>query len=134
MFVIKATLRDETRRLVFDGKAFPPYCEIQQKVRVVSCSSYPYPVLRLLRSPPGHWKIGLTTICLLTRRLFPSHRPCVGYRDISILCLLNPFPQIRTTFNLPSSTHTYWINVLLHPDDADEARIMFKQHVCDAAE
>lgn len=43
-------------------------------------------------------------------------------------------PQLRTIFNLPSSTHTYWVNVLLFPDDADEARIMFKQHVCDATE
>ncbi len=43
-------------------------------------------------------------------------------------------PQLRTAFNLPSTTHTYWVNVLLFPDDANDARIMFKQHVCDAHE
>lgn len=43
-------------------------------------------------------------------------------------------PQLRRTFDLPSSTHTYWVNVLLFPDDAQEARIMFKQHVCDLEE
>ena len=32
MFVIKATLKDETRRLVFDGRSFPSYGEVQQKV------------------------------------------------------------------------------------------------------
>jgi hypothetical protein len=36
MFVIKATLKDETRRLVFDGKGFPPYGEVQQKVSPAS--------------------------------------------------------------------------------------------------
>ncbi|WVW85664.1 hypothetical protein I302_107702 [Kwoniella bestiolae CBS 10118] len=72
MFVIKATLKDETRRLTFDRSKFPPYSEVQQK--------------------------------------------------------------LRTIFNLPSTAHTYWVNVLLFPDDAQEARIMFKKHVCDAAE
>lgn len=32
MFVIKATLKDETRRLVFDRSGFPQYSEVQQKV------------------------------------------------------------------------------------------------------
>jgi hypothetical protein len=32
MIVIKATLRDETRRLSFDAHGFPPYDEIQQRV------------------------------------------------------------------------------------------------------
>ncbi|WWD02545.1 hypothetical protein V865_000585 [Kwoniella europaea PYCC6329] len=72
MFVIKATLKDETRRLTFDRSKFPPYSEVQQK--------------------------------------------------------------LRSIFNLPSTAHTYWVNVLLFPDDAQEARIMFKKHVCDAAE
>ncbi|WRT68363.1 uncharacterized protein IL334_005339 [Kwoniella shivajii] len=72
MFVIKATLKDETRRLTFDRSKFPPYNEVQQK--------------------------------------------------------------LRNIFNLPSTAHTYWVNVLLFPDDAREARIMFKKHVCDAAE
>ncbi|WWC63260.1 uncharacterized protein I303_105860 [Kwoniella dejecticola CBS 10117] len=72
MFVIKATLKDETRRLTFDRSKFPPYTEVQQK--------------------------------------------------------------LRSIFNLPSTAHPYWVNVLLFPDDAQEARIMFKKHVCDAAE
>ncbi|WWC90736.1 uncharacterized protein L201_005673 [Kwoniella dendrophila CBS 6074] len=72
MFVIKATLKDETRRLTFDRSKFPPYSEVQQK--------------------------------------------------------------LRSTFNLPSTAHPYWVNVLLFPNDAQEARIMFKKHVCDAAE
>lgn len=32
MFVIKATLKDETRRLTFDTNHFPRYYEVQQKV------------------------------------------------------------------------------------------------------
>lgn len=32
MFVIKATLKDETRRLTFDTSHFPRYYEVQQKV------------------------------------------------------------------------------------------------------
>ena len=32
MFVIKASLKDETRRLCFDGLAFPDYEDVQQKV------------------------------------------------------------------------------------------------------
>lgn len=32
MFVIKATLRDETRRISFDVNGFPNYSEIQDKV------------------------------------------------------------------------------------------------------
>ncbi|KAK8854817.1 hypothetical protein IAR55_003556 [Kwoniella newhampshirensis] len=72
MFVIKATLKDETRRLTFESSKFPAYGDVQQK--------------------------------------------------------------LRTIFNLPSTAHTYWVNVLLFPDDAKEARIMFKQHVCDASE
>jgi len=32
MFVIKATLKDETRRLVFDSSKFPGYGDVQQKV------------------------------------------------------------------------------------------------------
>ena len=32
VFVIKATLKDETRRLVFDGNDFPSYGSIQHKV------------------------------------------------------------------------------------------------------
>ncbi|KAK4689500.1 hypothetical protein P7C73_g583, partial [Tremellales sp. Uapishka_1] len=72
VFVIKATLKDETRRLTFDGRRFPAYEEVQQK--------------------------------------------------------------LRTIFNLPSTTHTYWVNVLLFPDDAHDSRIKFKQHVCDAYE
>jgi next-to-BRCA1 protein 1 len=43
-------------------------------------------------------------------------------------------PQLRAAFNLPSTTHPYWVNVLFFPDDAKESRIKFKQHVCDAAE
>ena len=31
-FVIKATLKDETRRLSFDVVKFPPYGEVQRKV------------------------------------------------------------------------------------------------------
>ncbi|OCF37902.1 hypothetical protein I316_00126 [Kwoniella heveanensis BCC8398] len=77
MFVVKATLKDETRRLTFDGSSlgghkFPPYGEIQHK--------------------------------------------------------------LRSVFNLPSTAHTYWVNVLLFPDDAKDSRIMFKKHVCDASE
>ncbi|ORY35629.1 hypothetical protein BCR39DRAFT_511211 [Naematelia encephala] len=72
MFVVKATLRDETRRVSFDGSLFPPYGEVQTKLRLA--------------------------------------------------------------FNLPSTTHTFWSHVLLFPDDSQEARIMFKQHVCDAQE
>ncbi|WVQ99972.1 hypothetical protein IAU59_007115 [Kwoniella sp. CBS 9459] len=83
MFVVKATLKDETRRLTFDstssssasgtgGKKFPPYGEIQHK--------------------------------------------------------------LRSVFNLPSTAHAYWVNVLLFPDDAKDSRIMFKKHVCDASE
>ncbi|ORX38533.1 hypothetical protein BD324DRAFT_577929 [Kockovaella imperatae] len=72
MFVIKATLKDETRRLVFDGSKFPLYWEVQQK--------------------------------------------------------------LRSSFNLPSITHTYWVNVTIYPNDSEEARIMFKQHICDASE
>ncbi|WVQ74896.1 hypothetical protein IAR50_004503 [Cryptococcus sp. DSM 104548] len=72
MFVIKATLKDETRRLSFDTPRFPGYSDVQAKV--------------------------------------------------------------RTIFNLPSTCHPYWVNVLLFPDDSRDARIMFKQHVCDAEE
>lgn len=36
MFVIKATLKDETRRLVFDGSRFPAYTEVQSKVSTTS--------------------------------------------------------------------------------------------------
>lgn len=32
MIVIKATLREETRRLTFDSHGFPPYEEVQEKV------------------------------------------------------------------------------------------------------
>ena len=32
MFVVKATLRDETRRLVFNSSKFPPYSDVQEKV------------------------------------------------------------------------------------------------------
>lgn len=32
MFVVKATLRDETRRISFDVNGFPNYGEIQDKV------------------------------------------------------------------------------------------------------
>lgn len=42
--------------------------------------------------------------------------------------------QLQTTFDLPSSTKIYWTNVLFFPDDAQEARIMFKKHVCDFTE
>ncbi|WWD19035.1 hypothetical protein CI109_103493 [Kwoniella shandongensis] len=72
MFVIKATLKDETRRLTFESSRFPAYGDVQHK--------------------------------------------------------------LRTIFNLPSTAHTYWVNVLLFPDDTKDARIMFKQHVCDASE
>ncbi|WVR07488.1 hypothetical protein IAU60_004530 [Kwoniella sp. DSM 27419] len=72
MFVIKATLKDETRRLTFDGARFPPFGEVQSK--------------------------------------------------------------LRSIFNLPSTAHTYWVNVLLYPDVDREARIMFKKHVCDGSE
>lgn len=34
MFVIKATLKDETRRLSFEGVKFPPYNEVQSKVSI----------------------------------------------------------------------------------------------------
>jgi next-to-BRCA1 protein 1 len=37
-------------------------------------------------------------------------------------------------FNLPSSTHTFWLNVLFFPDEHEQARIMFKKHICDALE
>ncbi|ODO06712.1 hypothetical protein I350_04070 [Cryptococcus amylolentus CBS 6273] len=72
MFVIKATLKDETRRLSFHTTRFPRYSDVQEK--------------------------------------------------------------IRTIFNLPSTSHPYWVNVLLFPDDSRDARIMFKQHVCDVEE
>ncbi|KAL7423864.1 hypothetical protein Q5752_001449 [Cryptotrichosporon argae] len=72
MFIIKATLWNETRRLSFEGRQFPPYTDVQQSL----CSA----------------------------------------------------------FNLPSTTHTYWVDVLFYPDDAQNARIKFKQHVCDAEE
>ncbi|BEJ17877.1 hypothetical protein CspHIS471_0701450 [Cutaneotrichosporon sp. HIS471] len=72
MIVIKATLREETRRLSFDSHGFPPYDEVQQKLRAI--------------------------------------------------------------FSLPSSAHPFWVNVLFFPDDAQPARIKFKQHVCDQAE
>jgi next-to-BRCA1 protein 1 len=86
MFVIKATLKDETRRLSFEGHKFPSYGEVQTKV-----------------SSGG-------------RRASTAD------------------PQLRTLFNLPSTTHTFWVNALLYPDDAQDARIMFKRHVCDAHE
>ena len=38
MFVVKACLRDETRRFTFDGNKFPPYTEIQNKVSLVALS------------------------------------------------------------------------------------------------
>ncbi|WVN85881.1 uncharacterized protein L203_101033 [Cryptococcus depauperatus CBS 7841] len=72
MFIIKATLKDETRRFTFDARQFPPYREVQQK--------------------------------------------------------------LRTIFNLPATCHPFWVNVLLFPDDSRNARIMFKQHVCDTGE
>jgi next-to-BRCA1 protein 1 len=43
-------------------------------------------------------------------------------------------PQLRAIFSLPSSAHPFWVNVLFFPDDAQPARIKFKQHVCDQAE
>ncbi|EIW67270.1 hypothetical protein TREMEDRAFT_33615 [Tremella mesenterica DSM 1558] len=70
--VIKATLRDETRRLAFESNKFPLFADIQQR--------------------------------------------------------------LRTSFNLPSTAHTYWVNALFYPNDAQDARIMFKRHICDAAE
>ena len=42
--------------------------------------------------------------------------------------------QLRASFNLPSTAHTFWVNVLFYPDDALNARIMFKRHVCDDRE
>lgn len=72
VFVIKATLRETTRRLTFDTTKFPLYSEIQTK--------------------------------------------------------------LRTAFNLPSATQPFWVNVLYYPDDNQDARIMFKKHVCDATE
>lgn len=36
MIVIKATLREETRRLTFDSHGFPPYDEVQEKVSSMS--------------------------------------------------------------------------------------------------
>lgn len=32
VFIIKATLKDETRRLSFDGSKFPHYSDVQAKV------------------------------------------------------------------------------------------------------
>jgi len=32
MFVIKVSLKNETRRLVFDGSRFPSYSDVQAKV------------------------------------------------------------------------------------------------------
>ncbi|WVQ81887.1 hypothetical protein IAT38_004014 [Cryptococcus sp. DSM 104549] len=72
MFVIKATLKDETRRLTFESTKFPPYSQVQQKLRAI--------------------------------------------------------------FTLPSTAHTYWVNALYYPEDSHDARIMFKQHVCDSSE
>ncbi|KAL1406420.1 hypothetical protein Q8F55_008119 [Vanrija albida] len=72
MVVIKATLRDETRRLSFDARGFPPYEEVQEKLRAI--------------------------------------------------------------FDLPSTAHPFWVNVLFFPDDSKPSRIKFKQHVCDSAE
>jgi len=34
MIVIKATLRDETRRITFDSHGFPPYEDIQARVSI----------------------------------------------------------------------------------------------------
>jgi hypothetical protein len=39
MFVVKACLRDETRRFTFEGTKFPPYTEIQNKVSLEIKSS-----------------------------------------------------------------------------------------------
>ena len=36
MFVVRATLKDETRRVVFEDRAFPSFGEIQQKVSMTS--------------------------------------------------------------------------------------------------
>lgn len=89
MFIIKATLKDETRRLSFDSTKFPQYAEIQQKVRSLVVAS--------------------------AIRHFAND-------------------QICTAFNLPSTTHTFWVNVLLFPDETVDAKIMFKKHICDATE
>lgn len=35
MFVVKATLKDETRRLSFEGSKFPSYGDVQKQVRMV---------------------------------------------------------------------------------------------------
>lgn len=129
MFVIKVTLKDETRRLVFDGRSFPSYGEIQHKVCVGRTTS---------ASPvPSCCDHGLISGGFAHDAVFPalSTTPFINviWRCLS-LSSVHIIPQIRAIFNLPSSTPTYWVHVLLFPDDAEEARIMFKQHVCDAVE
>jgi hypothetical protein len=46
MIIIKATLRDETRRLMFDSNGFPEYDDVQQRVSSPS---------------PEHWLSGKRT-------------------------------------------------------------------------
>lgn len=59
MFVIKATLRDETRRISFDVNGFPNYSEIQDKV---SCLWVANPSLLVATTSPTahgeHCEIG----------------------------------------------------------------------------
>jgi next-to-BRCA1 protein 1 len=50
MFVIKATLKDETRRLAFEGSRFPPYGEVQQKVSLASYINIPHMPLGLIKT------------------------------------------------------------------------------------
>jgi next-to-BRCA1 protein 1 len=50
MFVIKATLKDETRRLAFEGSRFPPYGEVQHKVGLTITSNIPHIPTRLIRT------------------------------------------------------------------------------------
>jgi hypothetical protein len=50
MFVIKATLKDETRRLAFEGSRFPPYGEVQHKVGLTIHINIPHRPLGLIRA------------------------------------------------------------------------------------
>lgn len=36
VFVVKATFKDETRRLTFDASTFPHYSDIQTKVSLIT--------------------------------------------------------------------------------------------------
>jgi next to BRCA1 gene 1 protein len=110
-FVVKATFKEETRRILFDGTKFPGYTQIQTRVsHHTAILLIPFIMYSLIN---------------LCKSLATAYLAAQGH-------LLTR--QLRTAFNFPSSTHTYWANVLIFPDDAQEARIMFKKHVCDIDE